>query len=125
MVEPKKTTHRVRLEAETVLLDTSWHGNRITREGWVGTKHGVVLAYVALASSKDGPCTVLRYTRDGVTHRWEYARAYSDRTVGRMAAALARTVRLTGETSNVTKEASATVYPEAHLIHATVHLARQ
>jgi hypothetical protein len=92
MTEPKKKSSVVRLESEPALIDTSWQGDGRTREGWVGTKLGLVLAYVAFPASKDGPRTVLRFTAKGRVHEWVYQRACGDRAVGRLAAKMARTL---------------------------------
>lgn len=89
MNEPIKQVRKVVLEGETALVDTSWDGVGSTREGWVGTKQGVVLAYVEF-KGRDAPRTVLRFTYGGRIHTWIYRAAYKDRYVGRLAAKMTR-----------------------------------
>lgn len=98
MVEPTKESARVVLESEPALRDTSWEGDGRTREGWVGTKDGIVLAYVAQeGTTLDGPRTVLRFTAGGKLHTWTYLRAYKDRYVGDLAARMARVLTIGGD----------------------------
>lgn len=85
MKEPVvKRSWKVRAEAEAALQMTG-EGRR---EGWVGTKRGVVLAYVDYRHGREG--TVLRFNAGGRLHRWEWDVAYSDRHVARLAAHMAR-----------------------------------
>lgn len=98
MAEPTKESARIILESEPRLRDSSWEGDGRTREGWVGTKDGIVLAYVAQeGKTLDGPRTVLRFTAGGKVHTWTYPRAYRDRHVGRLASRMARVLTMGGD----------------------------
>jgi hypothetical protein len=90
MLQPAKMSRRITLVSEPALIDTSLAGDGSTREGWVGTKHGIVLAYVSDSRVRTGESTVLRYSVGGRVHTWTWHRAFSERQVGKMAAQMAR-----------------------------------